>query len=67
MNIGDTVKTCKGGRGAGEGRFQGKVVGFSQWRDYDAANVRKSSGRTVQCLVKNLTVIRSAKPSSKKG
>lgn len=62
MKIGDRVQAMKGGRFPTEGSFTGTIVGFSKWRNYDAANVRKDSprnshGATVQCLVKNLKVI----------
>jgi hypothetical protein len=66
MKIGDRVRTKKGGRLLGEGPFKGAVVGFSKWRGYNAVNVRKdyfrsSYGRTVQCLEKNLVVIKWGK------
>jgi acyl carrier protein len=59
FNIGDKVHTNKGGRFDREGPFTGKIVGFSKWRNYDAANVRKDlNGRVVQCLLKNLELIK---------
>jgi hypothetical protein len=54
MKIGDKVRTNKGGRGPNEGPFDGVIVGFSSWRNYNAANVKKVNGIIVQCLLKNL-------------
>lgn len=45
LHIGDRVETRKGGRLHGEGPFRGVVTGFSTWRGYDAANVKKDSPR----------------------
>jgi hypothetical protein len=61
FKIGDKVLTVKGGRLKDEGSFSGIITGFSKWRQYDAANVKKigRNGReiTVQCLVHNLVKI----------
>lgn len=61
FKIGDKVKTIKGGRLPDEGRFEGIIAGFSKWKTYNAANVKKigRTGKeiTVQCLIKNLVKI----------
>ena len=66
LHIGDTVKTVKGCRMRGV-KFQGEIIGFSFWRNYVAANVRKItrsskySKNTVQCLLKNLVLVKRGK------
>ena len=57
MKIRDIVRTKCGGRLHGEGPFTGTVVGFSTWKNYPAVNVKKSNGKIVQCLLKNLSVL----------
>jgi len=66
LHIGDRVETRKGGRLRGEGPFRGVITGFSMWRGYDAANVKKDypcnpHGAIVQCLLQNLKLIRRAR------
>jgi hypothetical protein len=59
LHLGDYVKTIKGCRF--KGPFCGTVVGFSTWGEYDAAQIKKTNGRIVQCLLKNLRIIRRAR------
>jgi len=66
FHVGDRVETRKGGRMRGEGPFRGVITGFSTWRGYDAANVKKdhprtTRGATVQCLLQNLKLISRAR------
>ena len=58
--IGDIVRTNRGGRF--EWPFQGKIVGFGQWRDFPTAIVEKQKSKVltqkrVRVLLKNLTKI----------
>lgn len=68
LMIGDIVKTSKGGRFRTEGPFEGMVVSFNKWRGYDAATVLKKGksgrGSKVQCLIKNLVLVKRNNPSS---
>ena len=57
--IGFKVRTLKGARKikdfeCSHGSFEGRVRGYSIWRDYLAVNVKKEDGKVVQCLAKNL-------------
>lgn len=62
FKIGDNVFTVEGGRFRDEGPFSGVITGFSKWKHYDAANVKKRDKYgdfiTVQCLIKNLIKIK---------
>jgi len=51
--IGQVVHTIKGDKMRGPG-YGGKIVGFSKWKNYDAANVKKEDGTVRQFLCKNL-------------
>lgn len=52
LKIGDRVLTTKGCRI--KGGSSGVIVGWSKWKDYPAAQVKKTDGKTKQFLVKNL-------------
>lgn len=60
FQIGDRVKTNKGGRH--EWPFQGTIVDFGQWRSYPTAIVEKQKSKVltqkrVRVLLKNLTKV----------
>lgn len=52
LKVGDEVFTKKGCRMVGP--TGGVIIGWSKWKDYDAAMVKKYDGRISQFLVKNL-------------
>ncbi len=54
--IGVRVATKKGCRIRGV--FEGRVKGYSVWKEFQAINVRKDDGRVVQCLAKNLVRVK---------
>lgn len=61
--IGFKVKTLKGARKLKEfecryGSFEGRVRGYSIWRNYLAVNIKKNDGKIVQCLAKNLVRVK---------
>lgn len=58
IKIGERVTTLKGCRI--QGAFSGVVVGFSKWLDIPAVQVKKDSGKTVQCLRHNLILARKS-------
>lgn len=55
LNIGDYVWSKKGCRV--KGPSGGRIVGWTQWRGYSAARVRKADKSVVTFLEKNLTKI----------
>ncbi len=56
FKIGDKVKTVKGCRI--KGAFNGIVIGFGKWSNYDAVKVRKEiNNKIVMCLTKNLVLL----------
>ena len=64
FKVGDLVRTTKGGRFPEEGPFEGEIVSFCKWREYDAAMIKKrerysKNWQIVRCLVKNLEPIKS--------
>lgn len=57
--FGCKVRTLKGARKIKNmdctfGSFEGRVKGYSVWKNFQAVNVKKADGRVVQCLAKNL-------------
>ena len=52
FKIGDKVRTNKGCRI--NGPSSGVIVGWSKWKDYEAAQVKKENGVVRQFLLKNL-------------
>ena len=52
FKIGDKVRTLKGCRL--NGTSSGVIVGWSKWKDYEAAQVKKTDGKIRQFLIKNL-------------
>lgn len=55
LKIGDKVRTTRGCRISGPST--GNIVGWSKWKDYEAAQVRKPDGKIRQFLIKNLEKI----------
>lgn len=56
LKIGDKVQTIKGCRISGIS--SGIIIGWSYWKDYPAAQIRKfSDGKIRQFLIKNLRKI----------
>jgi len=56
IRLGVKVRTIKGDRVTGN-RWKGVVVGFTMFRDYEAVLVKKTRGRVVRCLKKNLELV----------
>lgn len=65
FHIGDHVKTLKGDRVKGF-QFKGKIIGFTYWKDYPAAIVKRDNtianreryvNASTTCLLKNLVIL----------
>jgi hypothetical protein len=56
MNIGDTIKTKKGCRVAGND-WTAVVLAFTTYAGKEAVKVRKDDGRIVTCIKSNCYVI----------
>lgn len=55
LQVGDYVWSNKGCRV--NGPSGGRIVGFTEWRDYEAAKVRKADGSVRTFLTQNLDKI----------
>ncbi len=65
FHVGDHVKTLKGDR-MRDNQFKGRIVKFTQWRDYPAAAVKRDKtsdncekywNLSTTCLLKNLIIL----------
>jgi len=52
LRVGDYVWSNKGCRV--NGPSGGRIIGYTQWRDFDAVKVRKANGNVATFLLKNL-------------
>ena len=65
FRLNDHVKTLKGGRHI-DYQFKGKIIGFTYWRDFPAAIVKRDNTKvnrerytkeSTTCLLKNLVIL----------
>ncbi len=65
FRLNDHVKTLKGDRNR-DYQFKGKIIGFTYWRDFPAAIVKRDNTKvnreryakeSTTCLLKNLVIL----------